>query len=70
MANLRRFLASPRVEILHVDDNTPKLFGKIAAEFHKAGQPIHQDDMWIAALCKQYGYALATTDAGFAAIMG
>lgn len=29
-----------------------------------------QDDMWIAALCKQYGYALATADKAFGAITG
>lgn len=70
LANLNRFLNSPRVEQLHIDHTTSRLFGEIAAELRRAGKPIQQNDMWIAALCKQYNYALATNDAGFNAIVG
>lgn len=67
---LQRFLRSPRVELLHVDDTTTKLFGEIATELRRLGKSIQQDDMWIAALCKQYGYPLATADKGFSNITG
>lgn len=70
LANLHRFLASPRLELLQVDATTAKLFGEIATSLRRDGRPIQQDDMWIAALCKQHGYALATADAGFANITG
>lgn len=70
LANLRRLLALPRMEILHIDDTTAKLFGEVAADLRRLGRPIQQNDMWIAALCKQHGYALATADADFAAITG
>lgn len=70
LANLHRFLASPRLELLHVDDTTAKIFGEIATSLRRNGRPIQQDDMWIAALTKQHGYALATADAGFSNITG
>jgi tRNA(fMet)-specific endonuclease VapC len=69
-SNLNRFLNIPRVDILHVDEITSKLFGEIATELRRVGRPMQQDDMWIAALCKQYGYALATADKGFDTITG
>ncbi len=70
LSNLSRFLALPRVELLHIDEITAKLFGEIVTELRRKGRPIQQDDMWIAALCKQYGYTLATADKGFDAITG
>lgn len=70
VSNLNRFLASPRVELLHVDELTAKLFGEIATQLRQSGRPIQQDDMWIAALCKQYGYTLATADKDFSAVTG
>lgn len=70
LSNLNRLLALPRVELLHIDEVTAKLFGEIATELRRAGRPIQQDDMWIAALCKQHGYTLATTDKDFDAIIG
>lgn len=68
--HLNRLLALPRVELLHIDEVTAKLFGEIATELRHAGRPIQQDDMWIAALCKQHGYALATANKSFDAIVG
>jgi tRNA(fMet)-specific endonuclease VapC len=70
LSNLDRFLSLPRVSILQIDDSTAKLFGEIAVELRRLGHPIQQDDMWVAALCKQYGYALATADKDFGAITG
>lgn len=68
--DLNRFLALSRVELLQVDTATARLFGEIAAGLRRIGRPIQQDDMWIAALCKQYGYALATADRDFDAVAG
>lgn len=70
MARLEKFLASPRVEILHVTVDTARMFGEIATLLRQAGTPIQQDDVWIAALCKQYGFALATRDKGFEYVIG
>ena len=67
---LERFLTSTRVEILDINDSTAKLYGEIATELRRIGRPIQQNDIWIAALCKQYDYRLITNDAGFSNITG
>ena len=67
---LSNFLADSRVEILHIDEQTARLFGEIATTLRSAGKPIQQDDIWIAALCKQYRYQLLTNDHGFGNILG
>jgi len=70
LGELNRFVSLPRVEILHLDQATARVFGEIATQLRLAGRPIQQDDMWIAALCKQHDYTLATADAGFASVTG
>lgn len=69
-ATLERFLATPRVQILDVNEQTTWIFGEIATLLRRAGAPIQQDDIWIAALCKQHGFALATRDQGFGNVVG
>lgn len=70
LSNLSRFLMLPRVELLQIDEQTAKIFGEIATELKRMGRPIQQDDMWIAALCKQYNFILATADRDFEAVTG
>lgn len=67
---LEEFLAVKRVKLLHIDAATTRFFGEIATELMRLDRPIQQDDIWIAALCKQHGYALATADKGFRHIVG
>jgi tRNA(fMet)-specific endonuclease VapC len=69
-ATLERFLATPRVQVLGLDDRTTWLFGEVATLLRRAGTPIQQDDMWIAALCKQHGFSLATRDRGLHNVVG
>jgi tRNA(fMet)-specific endonuclease VapC len=69
-ARLERLLESPRVEILHPDEGTTRGFAEIAAQLKQDGRPIQQNDMWIAALCKQYDFALATRDKGLSYVRG
>src|SRR5487761_1125157 len=59
---LDQFLSSGRVEILDINDITAKLYGEIATQLRRMGRSIQQNDIWIAALCKQYDYKLATND--------
>jgi tRNA(fMet)-specific endonuclease VapC len=70
LSQLNRFLALPRLELLDIDEITAKLFGEIASDLRRIGRPIQQNDVWIAAICKQHGYTLATNDLGFANITG
>jgi predicted nucleic acid-binding protein len=67
---LERFLATPRVQILHLNEQTTRVFGETATLLRRAGIVIQQNDIWIAALCKQHGFALATRDQGFQNVLG
>lgn len=69
-ATLERFLATPRVRVLDLDQQTTRTFGEIATLLRQAGIAIQQNDIWIAALCKQHGFALATRDRGFQHVLG
>ena len=69
-ARLERFIGVDRVEILQCNEQTAQIFGEIATELKTIGKPIQQNDIWIAALCKQYGYSLVTQDSGFDNIVG
>ena len=69
-AILERFLATPRVQVLQLDEQTVRTFGEIATLLRQAGIAIQQNDIWIAALCKQHGFVLATRDQGFQHILG
>jgi predicted nucleic acid-binding protein len=69
-ATLERFLATPRVRVLELDRQSARAFGEIATLLRQAGIAIQQNDIWIAALCKQHGFALATRDRGFQHILG
>lgn len=67
---LERFLATPRVQILQLGEQTARIFGEIATLLRQGGIAIQQNDIWIAALCKQQGFALATRDRGFQHVLG
>jgi len=69
-AILERFLATPRVRLLELDRQTTRVVGEIATVLRQAGIAIQQNDIWIAALCKQHGFALATRDRGFQQVLG
>ena len=69
-STLERFLTTPRVQILDLNAHTARIFGEVATLLRQAGIAIQQNDIWIAALCKQYGFALATRDQGFQHVLG
>ena len=65
---LARFLDSPRVQLLDVDEDTAERYAVIFTALRKAGTPIPTDDLWIAATAMQYGLRLLTRDAHFAKV--
>jgi tRNA(fMet)-specific endonuclease VapC len=67
---LSDFLNSPRVSIWESTPETAIIFGELAAELADKGKPIQQNDIWIAALCKQHSSPLLTLDKGFKHIVG
>ncbi len=53
------------VVILNCDDDTAKYYGEIKTELKLKGRPIPENDVWIAALAKQYSLTLVTRDKHF-----
>jgi predicted nucleic acid-binding protein len=54
-AELRRFLASPRVGLLDVTEETSERYAIILNGLWQAGTPIPTHDIWIAATAMEYG---------------
>jgi tRNA(fMet)-specific endonuclease VapC len=59
---LRRFLASPRVGVLNVTEETAERYAVILNSLWPAGIPIPTNDIWIAASAMEHGLRLVTTD--------
>jgi tRNA(fMet)-specific endonuclease VapC len=60
-AELRRFLASPRVGLLDVTEETSERYAIILMVW-QAGTPIPTTKIWIAATAMEYGLSVVTTD--------
>ena len=56
--------------VLPIDAVTAWQFGKIKSALRTKGRPIPENDIWIAALAKQYGLTLLTRDAHFKEVDG
>lgn len=65
---LQELLASPRVGILPLDDETPERYAVILCTLREKGTPVPTNDIWIAASAMQYGLKLLTTDSHYAKI--
>jgi tRNA(fMet)-specific endonuclease VapC len=64
-ANLVRFLNSPRVPVLPVDDETTHHYAQLFRQLRHQGTPIPTNDIWIAALVVQHQLYLFARDAHF-----
>jgi tRNA(fMet)-specific endonuclease VapC len=54
-----------RSTILDIGVGTADFYAEIRLELRRAGTPIPENDVWIAALCRQPDLAIATSDAHF-----
>jgi tRNA(fMet)-specific endonuclease VapC len=54
--------------MLPCDDKTSGYYGQIKHELKKAGRPIPENDIWIAASARQHGLILVTRDQHFSAV--
>lgn len=61
-AELDAFLDNPVVQVLPVDSETSSQYAEIIAELHKAGTPIPDNDIWIAATAARNGTTVLTCD--------
>jgi tRNA(fMet)-specific endonuclease VapC len=64
-AELTQFLASPRVAVVMVEEETAERYAVIFDSLRQAGTVIPTNDIWIAASAMQYGSLLLTTDPHF-----
>ena len=62
---LAMFLASPRVRVLDVDEETSHRYAIIHADLRSRGTPVSPNDEWIAATAVQHGLRVLTTDSDF-----
>lgn len=58
------------MRVLSVDAETAKAYSTIRDELRRAGRPIPENDIWIAALARQYGLALVSRDGHFDDVPG
>ncbi len=56
--------------LLPVDANTAGQYADIREELRAAATPIPENDIWIAALCRQHQLALASRDGHFDKVRG
>lgn len=64
-AALDRFVASPRIGILKIDEITAERYALISNTLRRAGTPITPNDLWIAASALQHGLEILTLDSDF-----
>ena len=58
------------VDLLFPSEATTREYGRIKSELARAGSPIPENDVWIAALAVEHGLPLATSDAHFSRVAG
>lgn len=58
------------VNVLHCDRETASYYGAIKHNLKKAGTPIPENDIWIAAIAMQNGMTLVSRDRHFESISG
>ena len=69
-ADLQRFLAQPRVQLVPVTLTTADRYGRIYAALRRRGKPIPTNDMWIAAHALETGAELLSSDPHFQHVEG
>lgn len=70
LADLRRFLEQPRVDLVDVTWTTAERYARIYVALRARGKPIPTNDMWIAAQAMETGAELLTSDPHFEQVEG
>ena len=64
-AEFNRFVDSPHVNIIEIDEITAERYALISDTLRRAGTPITPNDLWIAASGLQHGLEILTFDSDF-----
>lgn len=67
-ALLRKFMAHPTVTILMPGRETAEHYARIFVQLRRAGTPVPDNDLWIAALALEHDLLLITRDQHFTCI--
>lgn len=59
-----------RIHVLPATAETTVCYAEVRLRLKKAGTPIPENDIWIAAICRQYELELATSDRHFDGVDG
>jgi tRNA(fMet)-specific endonuclease VapC len=70
LLELERFLDSPRVHVLPIDETTSQFYAQAFWNLQRKGHPIPTNDLWIAASAFQHSLALYTLDTHFNKVDG
>ncbi len=62
---LDEFLRTPRVRQLAIDAETAEHYAAIFSGQRRKGRPVPTNDLWIAAVAMQHGYAVFSLDVHF-----
>jgi predicted nucleic acid-binding protein len=62
---LNRLLAKPTVDVLLPDRETAEQYARIFVQLKRAGTPVPDNDLWIAALVLEHDLVLITRDRHF-----
>lgn len=62
---LASFLTRETVRILYADRETTEQYARLFVQLKRAGTPVPDNDLWIAALCLEHDLALITRDKHF-----
>lgn len=63
-----RFLEIPSVRTITLTEDTVGFYASVRRQLKRAGTPIPQNDIWIAAQTLEHGAALCTRDTDFRAV--
>jgi predicted nucleic acid-binding protein len=58
-------MASPRVNLLAIDQETTEYYARAFRQLRESGRPIPTNDLWIAATALQHGFGVCTLDRHF-----
>ena len=57
-------------DILVVTSETARSYAQIREELRTSGKPIPENDIWIAALCREHGLKIVSRDSHFDSVTG
>lgn len=60
----------PAVTMLPLTTDTAAHYGRLKTALTRAGTPIPENDLWMAAVAIEHGWPVATRDAHFARVPG